>query len=207
MASDSRFGDLSETTRSLLVEELDLSDNAAWAYIKTVRVLCGKPCSGGRMFSGESNGKEDEFKLLEKDGIGYLGVDGLHNKGFNLRGSSAIFRVLVWAAARGQLEGVFGAPPRPEEPGELATKQMFVWVVADQASKEFQARRPYFLMEVPLKRSLWGLQLWRAFSEEKDVPILEMTEVPHVDKYHLVTNLEVCTLGGSVLMKCTWQGS
>ena len=206
MASDSPFGDLSETIRSLLVEELDLTDKAGWSYIKALPIkrslrktlLRSRWCV--HIFSREFHGKEDEFKVLEKDGIVYLGVDVLRSKGFNLRGSSAIYRASLWAAARGQLEGIFGAPPRHEGPGELAIKQMFLWAVADQASKEFQARRPFFLMEVSLKSSLWGSPLWNGFSEEYDVPVLEMTEDAHEEKYHLVTNLDLYGNGTPTLI-------
>ncbi|CAE7573274.1 TY1B-DR3, partial [Symbiodinium sp. CCMP2456] len=118
MAKDSVFGELSEAQRCMLVQDIDLSDEAGKRYLKALpirramrrRLLSTKwlvnLCSG--------TGGQGGFKALESENITLLDVDLKLSRAFNLREPSVAYRALLWAAMRGQLEGVFGSPPRGE---------------------------------------------------------------------------------------------
>ena len=106
-----------------------------------------------------------------------------------------MYKALMWAATRGQLEGVFGAPPRNEGDGELVIKQAFLWMVADQASKELNIQRPFFAMETPLRSTLWDSPTWKEFLGKYGFPVLEVSDAQEETKYVVATNLDMYSSG------------
>ena len=213
MARESPMGPLTETTRSLLVEELDLTEKAGWMYLKALplkratrkALLRSQWCL--HLYAGEKNGRSEELKVLEKEGVVYLEVDVHQSKAYNMRGYSPVYKALLWAAATGRLEGVLGAPPRSEAEGELTTKQMFLWMVAEQASREQHTNVPYFALEMPLRSSLWSSSMWSSFQEEYNVPVLEMFLEVKEEAYHVASNLDLYDYGSPILDVATCSGS
>ncbi|CAE7256410.1 PMT4 [Symbiodinium sp. CCMP2592] len=164
MAKDSLFGELTESQRCELVQDIDLSDAAGVWYLKALpikrslrRRLLGSQwivnlCAG--------SGDRSDFKALEEEGLALLELDIKKSKAFNLRGPSHAYRALLWAAMRGQLEGLMGSPPRSEGDGELVKKQFLLWWLARVASDELELRRPYFVMTMPVNSALWTSSVW-----------------------------------------------
>ena len=165
MAKDSLFGELTESQRCALVQDIDLSDEAGVRYLKALpikRSLRRKLLSSQwivNMCAGNDN--RSDLKALEEEGLVLLELDVKRSKAFNLREPSSAYRALLWAAMRGQLEGLIGSPPRGEGDGELVKKQFFLWWIAKVAAEEIEARTPYFLMTMPVNSALWTSPMWR----------------------------------------------
>ena len=106
MASDSAFGNLSEAQRCMLVQDIDLSDEAGKRYLKALplrravrRRLLGTRWVVNLFSGGEAHA---DLKALENDMVTLLEVDLKKSKAFNLREPSVVYRALLWAALRGQ---------------------------------------------------------------------------------------------------------
>ena len=119
MASDSIFYHLTESQRCALVQDIDLSDEAGVRYLKQLpikrsmrrRLLTSRWIVN--LFSGE--GEHSDLRALEENGLVLLEMDLKKSRAFNLRDPSPAYRALLWAAMRGQLEGIFGGPPEKEK--------------------------------------------------------------------------------------------
>ena len=90
-----------------------------------------------------------------------LELDLCKSRAFNLRGPSPAYHALLWAAMRGQLEGLIGSPPRGEGEGELALKQFLLWWLSRASAEAIEARPPYFMMTMPVNSSLWTSPMWK----------------------------------------------
>ena len=105
---------LTESQRCALVQDIDLSDEAGVRYLKQLpikrsmrrRLLTSRWIVN--LFSGE--GEHSDLRALEENGLVLLEMDLKKSRAFNLRDPSPAYRALLWAAMRGQLEGIFGGP-------------------------------------------------------------------------------------------------
>ena len=173
MCEDSVFGCLTEAQRCALAQDVDLSDKAGHKYLKMLpvkRAMRKRLMSTQwlvHLFSGE--GGSAEFKVFESDCVTLLEVDIGLSKAFNMREPSAVYKALLWAAMRGQLRGLVGAPPRGEGCGELVLKQMFLWNVAKLTAEEHEVSCPVFTMTMPKRSELWESAMWKKFRSFMDV--------------------------------------
>ncbi|CAE7251649.1 unnamed protein product [Symbiodinium sp. CCMP2592] len=175
MCEDSAFGVLTEQQRCSLIQDIDLSDKAGHQYLKALPI---KRAMRRRlmttrwlvhMYSG--NKSDDDFKVLEEDGVTLLNIDLSVSKAFNVREPSPAYRALLWAAMRGQVHGVLGGPPRNEGVGDLVLKQMFLWAVARSAAENYEIATPGFAMTMPTASELWKSELWKKFRSETEVKV------------------------------------
>ena len=163
MAVGFPLGPLPEAIRSLLVETVDLSDKAGWNYLqalpvkRSVRKTLLRSKWMVHLFAGKKGSTSVELKALETGDVAYLEVDILKSKAYDLRGRSSVYKALLWAALRGQVEGILGGPPRNagEASQELVMKQMFLWMVAKHAALDLHGRNPFFAMELPSLHPFW----------------------------------------------------
>ncbi|CAE7409265.1 GIP [Symbiodinium necroappetens] len=165
MASDSTFYHLTESQRCALAQDIDLSDEAGVRYLKQLpikRSMRKHLLTSSwivNLFSGE--GQHSDLKALEENGLVLLEMDLKKSRAFNLKGPTPAHRALLWAAMRGQIEGLLGSPPRGEGEGELVLKQFFLWWVSKMAAEEVEARIPYFAMTMPVNSALWLSPMWK----------------------------------------------
>ena len=164
-AQDSMFNHLSESQRCALIQDIDLSDAAGMRYLKSLPI---KRAMRRRLLSSKwivnmCSGSEDhsDLKVLEDNGLVLLELDLCKSRAFNLRGPSPAYHALLWAAMRGQLEGLIGSPPRGEGEGELVLKQFLLWCLSRASAETIEARPPYFMMTMPVNSSLWTSPMWK----------------------------------------------
>ena len=149
------------------------------------------------LFAGEKGSTSVELKALETGDVAYLEVDILKSKAYDLRGRSSVYKALLWAALRGQVEGILGGPPRNagEASQELVMKQMFLWMVAKHAALDLHGRNPFFAMELPSLHPFLKGESWKGFAEEYEVPVVETQDAGGKDLYYVARNLDLYDIG------------
>ena len=94
-------------------------------------------------------------------------MDIRDSKAFDLKNYGPAARALMWAAARGQIEGVIGAPPRgPQHDSLLFRRMMMVWLVANSGAVLNGLCAPFFTMEAPTYHPVWTSMSWFRFMDE-----------------------------------------
>ncbi|CAE7478551.1 RE1, partial [Symbiodinium necroappetens] len=94
-------------------------------------------------------------------------MDVRDSKAYDLKTYGPAARLLLWAAARGQIEGIIGAPPRGAEHGPALLKRMLlVWLVANSGAVLNSLCAPFFCMEAPTWHPLWTSSAWIKFKDE-----------------------------------------
>ncbi|CAE7392349.1 RE1 [Symbiodinium natans] len=137
------------------------------------------------MFSGES--KEAE---METESMSTLKIDLRISKRYDMLKSHETTKALLWAAARGQVEGLYGGPPRKMENQELLTKKFWLmWIIANRGAELSDLRKPFVAMELPGPSDFWNGPVWQGIKSTYDVATLYM-EVNH-ERYAFATNLNV----------------
>ena len=167
MSEDSFLGELTEAQRCSLVQDIDLSDQAGFKYLKALPI---KRASRRRLMTSRwmvhlysGTGGTRDFKVLEEDGVMLLEIDIGISKAFNMKEPEPTYKALLWAAMRGQIHGIFGGPPRGDGCGDLVLKQMFLWAVARIAAEGYEIVTPGFAMTMPARSELWTTRVWETF--------------------------------------------
>ncbi|CAE7395925.1 GIP [Symbiodinium natans] len=150
------------------------------------------------LFSGMDNGRE-----VESDALFSLKIDIVKSKGFNLMNNPAVMKTLLRAAARGQLEGLYGGPPRQGDNSELLMKMFWlVWIVGQRGSKFHGVRPTFVAMEQPGTGSFWKDMAWTKIRETFGLMAIEMNPDEGQLPYILATNLDV---EGQVINPERWE--
>ncbi|CAE7890279.1 GIP, partial [Symbiodinium necroappetens] len=150
---------------------LDLSDESGLSYLKALPVnrKMRRRLHGSRwivhLYDGKNEIATEELKKLEKEDVVVLEIDLQRSKVYNMKGWNNIMRALLWAACRGQLEGVLGGPPRGGV-GELRQKLMYLWMVAERGSVVHHMRSPFLFMEYPDEMDWWSSLEWRGYESK-----------------------------------------
>ena len=181
-----------ELGRMALVGDLDLgfSEDVGAKYMKAL------PFSRARrrrllrtrwavhLFSGDEGATE--FHVIEDGETAVVNVDIRVSKGLDLLNDS-VFRVLLWAAGRGQVEGVYGGPPRGsgEGPALLIKRMLMLWSVAERGAAREGLRTPFFALELPSKHPFWRGSSWERFNVEYDFPLVR------VQDYLFATDMDI----------------
>ena len=162
-----------ETERFAMVgpNDLDLSEAAGANYLEALPVnrRMRRKLLGTRWLVHLYDGKNDEtavtLKQLENDTTTILEIDLQRSKMFNMKGWSNAWRVLLWAACRGQVEGVIGGPPR-EGANELMRKLLYLWMVSEAGAEKDGLRKPFIFMEFPQGDEWWSSEEWSKLKDE-----------------------------------------
>ena len=161
-----------EVTSLLGVEErLLLSDDAGSHYLKALPVnrAMRKRLLRTRWVVHLYNGDEQgpEFSRAESDDVTVIRMDVKDSKSYDLRFANGAVRALMWAAARGQIEAVLGAPPRGTEHSSLLFKRMMLlWLVANSGATLNGLCAPSFTLELPTWHHFWTSSAWFSFRDE-----------------------------------------
>ena len=150
---------------------LDLSDDAGINYLKALPVnrKTRRRLHQTRwivhLYDGKNQTTASCLRQLESETTTVLEIDLQRSKVLNMKGWNNVIRALLWAACRGQIEGVLGGPPRDDQ-DELKKKLMYLWVVAEQGAKKDNLRQPFLFMELPENNSWWTTDEWMRLKEE-----------------------------------------
>ncbi|CAE7467813.1 RE1 [Symbiodinium necroappetens] len=190
------FGQIDESIRGLLVEDVDLSDQAGWNYLKAMPIRRAMRKRLFRtswivhLYAGPYDKKSDNLKVTERDGVTVLELDILRSSLFSLRGQSSAYKLLLWAALRGQIVSVVGGPPRDSESMELIYKQLFLWTAADKAMRMMRLPAPGFMMELPEGHGFWKSEVWSKWSHGLRMPSCYVSAGINEGQYKVATNLD-----------------
>ncbi|CAE7227836.1 GIP [Symbiodinium sp. CCMP2456] len=145
----SPFALWTDLQRSLLAENIELSDRAGWAYLRAV------PGSRQRrkrmmtlpwvihLYSGPGRALDPVFRELD-DGRVMVQVDINRSKAEDMNMVAGVYRALLWAAATGRVDGIFGSPPQKPE---LVQRMMWLSVVAKAARAAHGGHPAFVLLE------------------------------------------------------------
>ena len=152
-------------------ERLLLSDDAGAHYLKALPVnrAMRKRLLRTRWVVHLYNGDEQgpEFARAESDDVTVIRMDMKDSKAYDLRFANGAVRALMWAAARGQIEAVLGAPPRGTEHSSLLFKRMMLlWLVANSGAVLNALCAPSFTLELPTWHHFWTSSAWLSFRDE-----------------------------------------
>ena len=185
----------SELARMSLVGDLDVafSDKAG---VRLLKALPLKRALRRRMlqarwavhfFSGV--GPHPEATMVESENVVLVNIDVRVSKAWDIH-RDEVFRALLWAAGRGQIEGVYGGPPRHSDSLSFVTQRMMLtWMVAECSSRKEHLREPFFALEMPPRHSFWQDSLWSRFQEIYDFSVMGVTSGE--ETYALATDLDV----------------
>ena len=142
------------------------------------------------LFSGD--GTAPELGVVETDNVTVLNVDIRLSRASNLL-SDSFYKALLWAAGRGQIEGLYGGPPRqhPQE-GLLMTRTLLLWLVAQRGAAKERVRTPFLALELPPNHTFWKTELWHRFNSAYDFPLVYVQD--NQQSYVFATDLD---LGGT----------
>ena len=142
------------------------------------------------LFSGD--GTASEISAVETDTVTVLNVDIRLSKASNLL-SDPFYKALLWAAGRGQIEGIYGGPPRQHmQEGLLMTRTLLLWLVAQKGAARERVRAPFLALELPPRHTFWDTELWHRFNSVYDFPLVNVQDNQH--SYFFATDLD---LGGT----------
>ena len=107
-----------------------------------------------------------------------------------MKGDSPVYKALMWAACRGQIEGVVGAPPS-NACAELCAKELLVWMVSKEGARLHRQTSPYFAMTLDPASGMWTTPLWQGFQREYQIPVIQASPSGVSECYCVATNLEL----------------
>ncbi|CAE7746100.1 RE1 [Symbiodinium necroappetens] len=190
----SPFTQWTDLEKSLLTENVELTDKAGWSYM---RAIPGSRQKRKRMlslpwvihlYSGPGKGLDPAFLELD-DGKVLVQVDINRSKAEDMNMASGVYRALLWAAATGRVSGIFGSPPTKPE---LLQKMMWLAVVS-KAARAVHGGQPVFVMiesQKVLKLAKYGgLDRWTSVSSTWEA-FLEAACLEEVED-NLVTNMKM----------------
>ena len=131
-SSCSPLGLLSQHVLSLAAVHVGLDDKQGWRYLKALPLnrSTRKAMMTRRWIARlyRRDGEAD-LQITYSEGAVMVDCNVARSKRFSLKGESAMYKALMWAAARGQIEGILGSPP-VNDGSELLAKQLLLWAVA-----------------------------------------------------------------------------
>ena len=185
---------LDDTLRSLLAMGVDLSDEAGKHYLKALPIRRSQRKSlmsrrwMVRLFEREGESSED-LKVVETSSEVLVNFNLSRSKLFNLKdNNSAAYRALLWAACRGQVEGVCGSPPSNSSL-ELSSKQLLIWMVAKEGARMNHRVSPYLVTTASPTSRWWSSAVWQGFQREYQLPVSYISPDGGNEAYCVATNL------------------
>ena len=189
----SPLGSLPQHILSLAAVHVGLDDKQGWKYLKSIPL--------NRAARKDMMTKRWVVRLFRREGEANLSISNSENaivvdcnvarsKRFSLKGESAMYKALMWAAARGQLEGVIGSPP-VNDGTELLTRQLLLWIVARQGAMVHRFVPPYLVLGSTPASSMWKSDIWASFRQEYYVPMMQFESSKDGANYLFATNLAI----------------
>ncbi|CAE7497148.1 RE1 [Symbiodinium sp. CCMP2592] len=184
---------LDESMRSMLAVGVDLSDEAGARYLKALPIRSSqRKCLLTkrwmvRLFERDNETSED-LKRMETNSEVLVNFNLNRSKMFNLKGDSAAYKALVWAACRGQIEGVCGSPPS-NSCLELFSRQLLIWMLAKEGARVNHRVSPYLVTTSSPTSRMWTTTVWQGFQREYQLPASYVSPEGANEAYCLATNL------------------
>ena len=190
-SSCSPFGSLPQHIVSLAAVHVGLDDKQGWKYLKALpfnRSMRKSMMTRRWIVRLYRRDVEADLQISNAEGAVMVDCNVGRSKRFSLKGDSAVYKALMWAAARGQVEGVLGSPPVNDGP-ELLAKQLLLWAVAKQGAMMHGSPPPYLLLGSPPASSMWKSDMWSSFRQEYHVPMMQVETSKNGENYLIATNL------------------
>ena len=127
----------------------------------------------------------------------------MKSKAFSLKGGSNAYRALMWAALRGQVDGLVGWPASDDE---VKIKLQWLWLVSNKATELLKTRRPFLMLGTRPRTALQRSPQQVSFEEEVGVPLSEITVGAQKDTYYVLTNM-LLQGSGQPLARMVWKRS
>ncbi|CAE7336511.1 GIP [Symbiodinium pilosum] len=187
----SPLGHLPQHVLALAAVQVGLDDKQGWKYLKALPLnRKTRKAMMTKRWIVRLYRREGEADLQVRNSENAVTVDCnvARSKRFSMKGDSATYKALMWAAARGQLEGVLGSPP-VNDAGELLAKQLLIWTVARQGSSMHGFLPPYLLLGSTPASSMWRSEMWETFRQEYHLPMMQVESQEDGANYLVATNL------------------
>ena len=190
-SSCSPLGELSSDVLSLAAAHVVLDDKQGWKYLKALPLNRNMRKSMMtrrwvvRLYRREG---EADLQISNSEDVVTVDCNFSRSKRFSIKGESAMYKALMWAAARGQIEGVLGSPP-VNDGHELLAKQLLLWAVSRQAAFMHGASPPYLLLGSTPSSSMWRSEMWSSFRQEYHVPMMQVETDEDGSNYLIAMNL------------------
>ena len=198
LSRGSPLGDLPRDVPAVAAVDVVLDDKHGWKYLKalpfnrkTRKAMMSKRWSV-RLFCRAG---EPDLELQESEHVVAVDMDVARSRRFSLRGDSSAYKALMWAAARGQLDGVLGSPP-VQDCEELLPKELILWMVARAASRLHGLPPPYLAFGFQPLSPMWKSAIWQGFKDEFHMPVVQLEPEGSQESQIIASNL---TLGGRLL--------
>ena len=198
LSRGSPLGELSRDVPAMVAVDVGLDDNQGWKYLKSLpfnrrmrKAMMTKRWSV-RLFRRQG---DSDLGLQESQHVVEVDLDTARSRRFSLRGDSAAYKALMWAAARGQIDGLVGAPPG-QDCEELLAKQLVLWMVSRAASSLHGMPPPYLALGFQPSNAVWKSSLWQGFKTEFHMPVVQLEPEASQESHVIASNL---TLGGRLL--------
>ena len=191
----SPMGPMSSEMASTVAIDVQMGVKSAWNYIKALPIRRSLRKSmmekrwAVRLFAQEG---DTETKALDSGDVIFVDINIHRSKLFNMKGESAAYKALMWAALNGRVEGVFGAVPC-NFGDELRNKMMWLWMVAKAVNRECELPAPYIAMGGKDNEVFWMGDQWKAFQHEYQLPLTQTIDPNGGNAFLVATNLQLPT--------------
>ncbi|CAE7481190.1 RE1 [Symbiodinium sp. CCMP2592] len=186
---------LDQGLRALLAVNLNLDDESGKGYLKALPIRRSQRKSLltkrwiVRLFERDAETHE-ELKVSETNSAVIVNFSLKRSKMFNLKGESAAYRALLWAACRGQIDGILGCPPS-NACMELSAKQLLLWMVAKEGARVRHKLSPYLVTTASPSSRWWTSTVWQGFQREYQLPVAQVSPVGTSESYCVATNMNL----------------
>ncbi|CAE7565425.1 GIP [Symbiodinium sp. CCMP2592] len=200
MFGTSPLGGLSEGLPAMMAPSMNLDNKSGWKYLKALPIKrATRKALMDKMWSVRCFTRDDgvDFKVLNTAEAVFVDVNVDKSKLFSLKGDSVMYKALMWAALRGQLEGLYGTAPTNHSE-ELRSKLLWIWMLASHANNNVGQRAPYLALGGKSLEHFGKSEQWKMIQHEYELRIVCTVAKETGNNYLMVTNLNLeNNLGGT----------
>ena len=195
VSGHSPMGPMNSEMAAAVAIDVRMDNKSAWNYVKALplrRAL--RKTMMDRRWAVRLFAQEDdkEIKALDSGEMIFVDINVHRSKLFSMKGESAAYKALMWAAVNGRIEGVFGAVPS-NFGDELRSKMMWIWMVAKVVNRSCGLATPYIAMGGKASEAFWMGDQWKAFQHEHQLPLTETVDPNDGNAFLVATNLRLPT--------------
>ena len=195
VSGHSPMGPMNSEMAAAVAIDVRMDNKSAWNYVKALplrralrKTMMNKRWAV-RLFAQED---DKEIKALDSGEMVFVDINVHRSKLFSMKGESAAYKALMWAAVNGRIEGVFGAVPS-NFGDELRSKMMWIWMVAKVVNRSCGLATPYIAMGGKASEAFWMGDQWKAFQHEHQLPLTETVDPNDGNAFLVATNLRLPT--------------